>query len=111
MDRIKRLHVDKPSDEDELARQEEAQRHTLLQRLAMVSGEHAPDQDVAEVITDVVDWLAKQDEDDTSVSFSNRSYPAMYLPNSLAFSFAMSIVLMFQLEPGATGIPRRPSEV
>ena len=67
MDRIKRLHVDKAPDEDG-ASTEETQINAMLQRIAMVSGENAPDGDVAEVVTDVMEWLEAQGDDVTLVS-------------------------------------------
>ena len=40
----------------------------LLQRVALISGENAPDADVAEVIQDVMEWLSTQSDDLSSVS-------------------------------------------
>ncbi|KAF7982730.1 hypothetical protein HWV62_26598 [Athelia sp. TMB] len=51
-------------DEDEDST-EEKQINAMLQRIAMVSGENAPDGDVAEVVTDVMEWLEAQGDDVT----------------------------------------------
>ena len=40
----------------------------LLQRVALISGENAPDEDVLEVLNDVTEWLSSQSNDLSSVS-------------------------------------------
>ena len=68
-DRIKKLHIDRPpnyADNDDSTRVSE-----LLQRIALVSGENAAEEQVMGVISEVQQWLATRD-DRTHVVVSNR---------------------------------------
>lgn len=59
-DRIKKLHIDRPpnySDNDDSMRVSE-----LLQRVALVSGENAAEEQVMSVISEVQQWLATRDD-------------------------------------------------
>lgn len=47
---------------------ETAQALSFLQRVALVSRENAPDADVADVLTEVDQWLSEHSEDPNSVS-------------------------------------------
>lgn len=68
-DRVKKLHVDKAPDEpDGSNRLLDSHSNVLLQRIAMVSGDRAPDADVAEVITEVFQWLENESDALNAVS-------------------------------------------
>ncbi|KIM81257.1 hypothetical protein PILCRDRAFT_506477 [Piloderma croceum F 1598] len=68
-DRVKKLHVDKaPQEPDGTNVLLDSHSAVLLQRVAMVSGENTPDEDVMEVLNDVTEWLSTQSNDLSSVS-------------------------------------------
>jgi hypothetical protein len=68
-DRVKKLHVDKaPQEPDGTNVLLDLHSAVLLQRVAMVSGENTPDEDVMEVLNDVTEWLSTQSNDLSSVS-------------------------------------------
>ncbi|KAG1758780.1 hypothetical protein EDD22DRAFT_997000 [Suillus occidentalis] len=62
--RVKKLHLANPPELDN-AEQDAIDAHAslLLQRIALVSGEDAPEADVVEVVTEVQEWLQSQPED------------------------------------------------
>jgi hypothetical protein len=68
-DRVKKLHLANPPELDN-AEQEAIDAHAslLLQRIALVSGEDAPEADVVEVVTEVQEWLQSQPDDPNPVS-------------------------------------------
>ena len=71
IDRIKKLHITKPSDEPGgSVVPVDSQSTVLLERVALVSGEDAPDEDIAVVLGDVADWVTTQDNGLSSVSHS-----------------------------------------
>lgn len=112
MDRIKRLHVDKAPEEDEINRQTECQMNLLLQRIAMVSGEHAPDGDVAEVVTEVMEWLETQGDDVTVVSLSNDRIRRALFSFGTAWSTSMyPMMLIRNSESGPTCVSRFPPKI
>ncbi|KAH7890474.1 hypothetical protein F5I97DRAFT_35195 [Phlebopus sp. FC_14] len=74
-DRVKKLHVAGPPELDGAEEEGEGgattttnttQAFLLLQRLALVSGEDIPDEEVVEVVTEVDAWLSGQSENDDS---------------------------------------------
>lgn len=79
-DRAKRLHVDKPppsqdgagGGEGEGAR---AEADTLLQQIALVSGEHTPAEDARQIVAGVEQWLAVQPADPNLVRFLTIPFP------------------------------------
>ncbi|KAG2034186.1 hypothetical protein BDR03DRAFT_870550, partial [Suillus americanus] len=71
---IKKLHVGNPSErenaEPDNAEQGVVYDHAnfLLHRMSLVSGEGVPETDVAEVVSEVQEWLQSQPDDPNSVS-------------------------------------------
>jgi hypothetical protein len=57
-DRLKKLHVDRPENTGH-----NEQETDFLQRLALVSGENTPHEDIAEVMEEVELWFNQQPED------------------------------------------------
>ena len=59
-DRAKKLHVDRPSS---LSEHDDAQRvNDLLHRVALVSAEDKPEEEVKQVIGEVQQWLATRED-------------------------------------------------
>lgn len=78
----------------------------------MVSGENAPDGDVAEVVTDVMEWLEAQGEDVTVVRLSNDLIPSTPFSFGMAWSTSMyPIMLICNSASGPTCVSRRPPKV
>ncbi|KAG1838594.1 hypothetical protein DFJ58DRAFT_813836 [Suillus subalutaceus] len=73
-DRVKKLHIGNPSDQENAegdnAEQGVVYDHAnlLLHRMSLVSGEGIPEVDVAEVVSEVQEWLQSQPDDSNSVS-------------------------------------------
>ncbi|KAH7926580.1 hypothetical protein BV22DRAFT_1194256 [Leucogyrophana mollusca] len=66
-DRVKKLHVAGPPELDDSTEDAyNARLHELLQRVALVSGENEPEENVVQVVTEVDDWLASQSDDPDS---------------------------------------------
>ncbi|KIJ62290.1 hypothetical protein HYDPIDRAFT_114784 [Hydnomerulius pinastri MD-312] len=66
-DRVKKLHVAGPPELDGAAEEAlEAQAHLLLQRVALVSGDDVPEDEIVDVVTDVDQWLSSQSNDPNS---------------------------------------------
>ena len=76
--KVKKLHVDRVPDEpDGSNRLLDSHSNVLLQRIAMVSGDRAPDADVAEVITEVFQWLENESDALNAVSATSFvNYPS-----------------------------------
>lgn len=79
-DRVKRLHVDRPPQAPDGAPASEdgprAEAATLLQQLALVSGEHTPAEDAFQIISGVEQWLAVQPTDPNLVRSPSEKCPA-----------------------------------
>ena len=66
---VKKLQVDKaPHEPDGTSLLLESHSAVLLRRVALTSGENAPDEHVLEVLNDVTKWLSSQSNDLSSVS-------------------------------------------
>ncbi|KAH7915531.1 hypothetical protein BJ138DRAFT_1141534 [Hygrophoropsis aurantiaca] len=63
-DRVKKLHVAGPPEVDDSSEEiYNARLQDLLQRVALVSGENEPEENVVQVVTEVENWLATQSDD------------------------------------------------
>lgn len=60
-DRIKRLHIDRYSSEFAVESDASIQATGFLQRIALVSGENAPEETVLDVVSEVNRWLSARD--------------------------------------------------
>lgn len=70
-ERIKKLHVDRLSTG---GTNDATQESEILHRLAMVSGEYTPDEDVQVVLDDVEKWMSEVDEENVSDGVSLKPF-------------------------------------
>jgi hypothetical protein len=69
-ERIKKLHIDRYNAVDTGESDEAIQVNGFLQRVALVSGENTPEENVTDVINETSRWLAARDQNQGLVSIT-----------------------------------------